>query len=146
MISNLPKQRDLWILLLVLIVGAIVIVVLKTGDFGSNFAALGAGGEMSASLVPSASPTQPADNTGPVQAPSLESLPADTREQFDALPAGTVLVACSPAFAKYPDRMVPSTGGVWLMTHPGWHILLHGYCVDNPSAIRSFEPQVLDAP
>lgn len=146
MVTNLPRQRDLWILLLVIILGAAVIVVLKTGVPASSDVALGGGAEVSASLAPSAAPTEPAGSTGPAQAPSLESLPTDTRAQFDALPAGTILVACSSAFATYPEGIIPSVAGGWLMMHPGWRILEHGYCVDNPSAIKSFEPQVLDAP
>lgn len=144
MITNLPRQRDLWILILVVILGATAIFMLRTGVPALTPVAVGGGASPSATASPA--PTEPTDNAGPVQAPSLDSLPPDTRAQFDALPTGTVLVACSAAFATYPEGVIPSIAVEWKMTHPGWQILLHGYCVDNPSAIRSFEPQVLQAP
>lgn len=158
MITNLPRQRDLWILLLVVILGTAVIVVLRTGVPATTEVASGGGAEASASLAPSAAPTESAAPTGsdapiqsagstdPAQAPSLDSLPPDTRAQFDALPEGYVLVACNSSVAKFPEGVSPHKGPGWMMMHPGWQVLLHGYCVDNPSMIRSFEPQVLDAP
>ncbi|MEK6720260.1 MAG: hypothetical protein AABZ33_06255 [Chloroflexota bacterium] len=142
---NLPRQRDLWTLLLVISLGAAAIVVLKTGVPASGDVALGGGAEASASLDPSAAPTEPAGSTPP-EAPSLESLPADTRAQFDALPAGTILIACNSSSATYPEGIIPSVAGGWLMTHPGWRILEHGYCVDNPSTIKPFDVPVMDVP
>jgi hypothetical protein len=146
MVTNLPKPRELWIMLLVIILGGTAIVALKTGVAASGDVARGDRAEASASPAPSAVPSGPTGSTGPAQPPSLASLPADTRAQFDALPAGTVLVACSPAFVTYPEGVIPEVAGGWRMTHPGWRILLHGYCVDNPTAVRSFEPQVLETP
>jgi len=134
MITNLPS------------LGAAAIVLLKTGVPASGDVALGGGAEESASLAPSPAPTEPAGSTGPVEAPSLESLPADTRAQFDALPAGTILLACAEASATYPEGIIPNVALGWTMMHPGWRLLLHGYCVDNPSAIRSFDVPVMDVP
>jgi hypothetical protein len=144
MTTNLPRQRDLWVVILVIILGAGATIALRTSANPSNSVAAGVGASVSPSASPG--PTEPAADAGPAQAPNLDSLPADTRAQFDALPTGTILVACSPAFATYPEAVIPEVAGGWLMTHPGWRILLHGYCVDNPSAFRSFDPQVLVTP
>jgi hypothetical protein len=152
MITNLPRQRDLWILLLVILLGAAVVVALRTGAPATTEVASGSGAGASASLTPSAAPTdsaaptEPAESTGPVQAPSLDSLPPDTRAAFDALPEGYVLVACSHTSATFPDGAMPHMGPVWAQMHPAWRVLPHGYCVDNPSMIKSFDPQELEAP
>lgn len=152
MITNLPRQRDLWVLLLVIILGAAVVVALRTGVPATADVATGGGADASASLASgadpaeSAAPTAPAEFPGPVQAPTLDSLPPDTRAAYDALPEGYMLVACSRTSATFPDGAMPHLGPVWAQMHPAWRVLPHGYCVDNPSMISSFEPQVLDSP
>ena len=142
MITNLPRQRDLWIVILLIVVGAAAIIAVRTSGNVSSHISAGAG----TSATVGASPA-PTETTGAAaQAPDPDSLPADTRAQFDALPAGTILIACGPTFVTYPESVIPEVSSGWKMTHPGWRVLLHGYCVDNPSAIRSFDPQVLTTP
>jgi len=142
---NPPRLRDFWVLpvlLFVLVAGAAVV---RAGWTVPAAADVAAGAQATEQPAATARPSQEGDE-GPAQPPSIDSLPADTRAQLDQLPAGTVLVACSRAFATYPEGITPSISLGWQQMHPGWRILEHGYCVDNPDMIGTFDPQVIDAP
>jgi hypothetical protein len=133
--ANRMGQTNPQLLAVVVVVGIATIVLLRTAS-PATFTSAGS------SIAPtgSASTAAPID-TNPVQAPNLDSLPPDTRAQFDALPRGTILVACNSSVSHFPDGIIPETAVGWTMAHPGWQVLVHGYCVDNPDAIRTFEPQ-----
>lgn len=85
---------------------------------------------------------EPSPTFVPAEAPALTDVPADVRAQLEALPAGTVLVACSPSVSKYPEGVRPSRPAGWSYSHPGFVLLKHGYCADNPNAM----PIPLDIP
>lgn len=123
-------------LLAVVLVGIAAIALLRTVSTATSASA----GSSTAPTVSASTATPP--GADPVQAPDLDSLPPDTRAQFDALPRGTILVACNSSESHLPDGIIPETAVGWTMAHPGWRVLLHGYCVDNPVTIRTFEPQL----
>jgi len=143
-VINPARLRDFWVLPALLLALAALAVVVR-GGWPAPAAQEVAAGAQASSGPATVAPSQEGDD-GVAEAPSLDSLPPDTRAQLDALPAGTVLVACSSAFAKYPEGVTPSVSLRWHQTHPGWHLLEHGYCVDNPAMIRTFDPPVMDAP
>lgn len=131
---NLPSQRELSVLLVVFVVAAAALVAFKSGRSD----AIAGGG----AVTTPASPT-PQPSATDAQPPTIDSLPADTREQLDSLPPGTVLISCNPAVQHYPDGVIPEVSVAWSKAHPGYRVLLHGYCVDNPSLIQSFTPAIV---
>jgi len=140
MSRSLPSQRDLSILIIVVLLGAAAIILLRTPARTTTPSLANAGAAESPITTPV--PTAPG-SFSPAQAPSIDSLPPDTRAQFEGLPPGTVLIACDSSNDHYPDGIIPERSVGWSMAHPAFRILLHGYCVDNPSEIRSFEPRYM---
>jgi hypothetical protein len=139
MSRDLPSGRDLSILTIAVLVSAAVIVLQRIPAPTTTPGLANAGA--SAAPVTTSAPSAVADAFTPAQAPSIDSLPADTRAQLDELPPGTILVACNSSLSHYADGIFPEMALGWTIAHPGWRILLHGYCVDNPSEIGTFKPQ-----
>jgi hypothetical protein len=134
-VINQLRQRDLVLLLVACLAVGVVAVSTRIPS--------GASSGSSATTEPQASVAAAvaAASSSTVQPPSVDALPADTRAEFDALPAGTVLVACNSSVATYPDGIYPVIAPAWRMAHPAFQVLVHGYCVDNPSKIVKFSPQ-----
>ncbi len=80
----------------------------------------------------------PNPSTGPSATPVPDNdergLPADVQAALAKLPAGTVIVDCSPGTRRLPEGVVPNKIAGWLNLHPGWAQLPHGYCADNLQA------------
>jgi hypothetical protein len=142
------RRRDFWVLPLMILVIAAAAVIVRAGATppasGVTPPAGVVGGADRAEKPATATPAQDADQSA--RAPTYDELPADSRAQFDLLPEGTVLIACHPTFAKYPEGVTPSVSLAWHQAHPGWGMLEHGYCYDNPDLIRPVEPALVDVP
>jgi hypothetical protein len=82
----------------------------------------------------SRSGAEPSPTFVPAKAPSVAELPPDTRAVLDSLPDGTILVACNSSVSKYPEGVRPHRPLGFEQARPGFAILPHGYCVDNPKA------------
>ena len=69
-----------------------------------------------------------------VTASPAASIPPDVQQQLNAMPPGTVIVACNPSIAVLPEGVRPFTPTGFAEAHPGFSYLSHGYCADNPNA------------
>lgn len=127
----------------IILFGIAVARLNATGAMPSNGTGAGAGDAASSPSMPAPSGDVTDDSH---RVATVDELPSDTRAEFDSLPSGTVLVACTGAVAKLPDGIIPNVSPGWLEMHPAWRVLAHGYCVDNPNAMASLDPQVIDAP
>jgi hypothetical protein len=95
-------------------------------------AALFARGSMAGASPPSLAGAPAVTTSSSPSTTPAETLPPDVQAQLDALSPGTVIVPCNSSEARYPEGITPAIGAMIL--HPGWRLLAHGYCADNPTA------------